>query len=516
MQQQGRTNPYQMSSGGSHHLSKIAGGVSNLSSNVIPCRFIDDETELEFIMSRMELPSIKEETQAAATESRSEGNEHGIPDLPKLEKTATFKPVLLMQNLDADYQAQDLGLEIILDKTLRKLGIWIPETTLDQDLKVDKDAMQVEIYIQLTGPNKSRLVNCNAIIKKDHGSGKYVLIKQFVHLAPMVHAGMTDMISDIDPTEVEKAMNSVSGKNVTDLLKSYGPNNESILMTLCCLKNDLPSLRAQVFALLAFVLGECNQEGINMIIRKNQVGLSALDYATVANNAKIAAFLAKVFYIFGQDVLGRDSQGNSILHMMARKGDQVAPTLNTLISITYRDHNNNGKVYPTNVKNNRHEMPIHIVSMNKHCAQHIIHLLVKDCPVSLKSQTFDGSLPIHLACQYSSDPTLLASLLYYDKSIVSAPRTDGFTPLHLVAARADIQDAKLGLIRLSEETQLRMIKILLEYGADKKAKVEDLYRPFDLLSNDRSKAKVYLSLDQESKKVNPEAQPSFSMSPLSK
>ena len=53
--------------------------------------------------------------------------------------------------------------------------------------------------------------------------------------------------------------------------------------------------------------------------KKNQVGLSALDYATMANNPKIAAFLANILYIFGQDVLGKDSEGNTILHMMARK-----------------------------------------------------------------------------------------------------------------------------------------------------------------------------------------------------
>ena len=100
----------------------------------------------------------------------------------------------------------------------------------------------------------------------------------------------------------------VASKNVTDLLKSYGPSDESLLMTLCCQKNDSPALRAQIFAFLSRVLEEANQEAINMIIKKNQVGLSALDYATMANNAKIAAFLAKMFYMFGQDVLGKDSQ----------------------------------------------------------------------------------------------------------------------------------------------------------------------------------------------------------------
>merc|ERR1712223_2280919 len=103
----------------------------------------------------------------------------------------------------------------------------------------------------------------------------------------------------------------------------------------------------------------------------------------MANNAKIAAFLAKIFYIFGQDLLCKDSQGNTILHMMARKGDMVAPTLSTLLSVHFRDHNDNKRIYTVDVKN---EMPIHIVVMNKKCAQHVVQLLVKDMPTCLKSE----------------------------------------------------------------------------------------------------------------------------------
>ena len=116
---------------------------------------------------------------------------------------------------------------------------------------------------------------------------------------------------------------------------------------------------------------------------------------------------------------------------------------------------------------------------------YVVQLLVKDMPTCLKSETDDGSLPIHLACQYSSDPTLLACLLYYDKVVVNAVRSDGFTPLHLVASRADVQDVRHGIIRWDQDTQVRMIKILLEHSADKTAKVEDWYLPVDLMNNDR-------------------------------
>ena len=61
---------------------------------------------------------------------------------------------------------------------------------------------------------------------------------------------------------------------------------------------------------------------------------------------------------------------------MARKGDMVAPTLSTLMSLHFRDHNDNRRVYTSDVKNANEQMPIHIVSMNKKCAQNIIQILV--------------------------------------------------------------------------------------------------------------------------------------------
>jgi hypothetical protein len=138
--------------------------------------------------------------------------------------------------------------------------------------------------------------------------------------------------------------------------------------------------------------------------------------------------------------------------MMARRGDMVAPTLHTLLSLHYRGHNDNKRVYASDVKNGKQQMPIHIAAMNKKCPQHVVQLLARDMPASLGSPMVDGSLPIHLACQYSSDPAYLATLLYYNKSMVNVERADGFTPLHLVASRTDDQDVRLGFIRLDEET----------------------------------------------------------------
>ena len=73
-------------------------------------------------------------------------------------------------------------------------------------MKIDVASLNSEIYIKLNGPNKTRLVNYMASIKKDHTSGKFMLNKQFVHLTPMTHAGASDLTCDIDPAELQTAM----------------------------------------------------------------------------------------------------------------------------------------------------------------------------------------------------------------------------------------------------------------------------------------------------------------------
>lgn len=484
-----RANPYQM---------PVFAGKSGKDASM--GRFIDDDTEIDFIMSRIEQPlNIPNKNTGNSAETLGE-TEKGIPDLPDLQ-SESFKPVLLMLDKDADYQVLDLGLKICLDRELKMIGIWLPETVLDDHIKVNNASLNVEIYIQLNG-HKKRLINHLASIKKDATNDKFILNNQFVQLSPMIHAGALDLICDINPAELEQATRLVNAKNITDLVKCYGPTDESLLMTFCCQKNDSPALRAQIFAFLSRVLEESNDDAIEMIIKKNSAGLSALDYATMANNAKIAAFLAEMFYIFGQDLLCKDNQGNTVLHMMARKGDMVTPTLSTLMSLHFRDHNDNRRVYTSDVQNGNQQMPIHIVSMNKKCAQNIIQILAKDMPTCMKVGTDDGSLPIHLACQYSYDPTLLATLLYYDKSVINAERGDGFTPLHLVAARGEVHDVRMGLLRLDEDTQIRMIRVLLDHGANKTATVEEAYRPVDLLNSDRFRAREYLKLNKSERKAN--------------
>ena len=102
---------------------------------------------------------------------------------------------------------------------------------------------------------------------------------------------------------------------------------------------------------------------------------------------------------------------------MARKGDSVAPTLEALLSLKFRRGIAN-KVYTGNVTNAKNFLPLHIAAMSSICPKNILRILKSDFERGFRSRTCDGSLPLHIACQYSSDPNLLATLLYYDSSAV--------------------------------------------------------------------------------------------------
>ena len=90
-------------------------------------RFIDDSLEIEFIMSRIEQPLNIPKNSGKLENTDSGAEEKGIPNLPDT-KPESFKPVVLMQDKDADYQILDLGLKIALDRDLKMIGIWLPET----------------------------------------------------------------------------------------------------------------------------------------------------------------------------------------------------------------------------------------------------------------------------------------------------------------------------------------------------------------------------------------------------
>ena len=141
---------------------------------------------------------------------------------------------------------------------------------------------------------------------------------------------------------------------------------------------------------------------------------------------------------------------------------------------------------------------------------------------------------------------MVAALLYHNRYAVNERRRDTFTPLLLVASRSDAMDKKIGLIPLDEDTQVnfcklssisiqsyawlhsqarfiypenatlfmtqillalifqvKMIRTLIEYGADLSAKVEDVlsareYTADDLVKTERYRTRSLLQCNSSS------------------
>ena len=92
---------------------------------------------LENYVYRIEQP-LNIPNEPAYQEDEAIGATAGIPELPKLDKTSCYKPMILIPNLDGEYQILNCNLKITLDPTVKQIGIWIPETVYFQTYDIEK------------------------------------------------------------------------------------------------------------------------------------------------------------------------------------------------------------------------------------------------------------------------------------------------------------------------------------------------------------------------------------------
>ena len=84
-----------------------------------------------------------------------------------------------------------------------------------------------------------------------------VVSRQFVVLKPFASeqsrpSGVEGLLAGVPEAEIAAALQLVDAKDMTDLLKTYGPNQDSMLMTLCCKRDASPTIRAQVGSWIPF------------------------------------------------------------------------------------------------------------------------------------------------------------------------------------------------------------------------------------------------------------------------
>jgi len=150
----------------------------------------------------------------------------GIPDLPKTNKVSGRKPRIIAQTMSGNYQVISCGTKVTLDPVMKKIGIWIPEMLLNDDILVNLATSSLQIFIQINGAETKQIVCFDAKIRKDHND-KNVLNRQFVNLVAMIHAGSTtvrgvsSLVDDVkqgytfdDPLLLQERFPILAGSNL--------------------------------------------------------------------------------------------------------------------------------------------------------------------------------------------------------------------------------------------------------------------------------------------------------------
>lgn len=136
-------------------------------------------------------------------------------------------------------------------------------------------------------------------------------------------------------------------------------HGDTVLMQLCCRKyaqSDAESLKTLHGQIRAFATLFCQHRPDLLFVRNTQ-DASALDLAALTDKTAVAVFLAQLYQKQCRDPNEANSQGHTVLHLLARKGDDCASTLEALLRLR------NGKgqrLFRIDVVNNGRKTPLDV------------------------------------------------------------------------------------------------------------------------------------------------------------
>uniref|UniRef100_A0A0K2U2R2 Uncharacterized protein n=1 Tax=Lepeophtheirus salmonis TaxID=72036 RepID=A0A0K2U2R2_LEPSM len=375
--------------------------------------------------------------------------------------------------------------DIDLEKKI--IGFDIPKLQIPNHIQVKDD--KIKLFIKVY-PSSIRFIEVIAEVEKDMLKGKeFNFIKsQFITFNSIKSkSGIMRIASGLSESDITSALKIVESKVDVELFKTYGPNNDTLLSMLCFSKDESPSNKAKVLALTRKILSHADLKYRSNLIFKNESDINALEFAATTNKPDIAAYIAELYYYVGEDVLCRDAEGNTLLHLLARKGDVVSPSLKALLDLTL---SNGQKMFLASVCNKIGQSPLHIAARGSNTTN-TVRILYEAYPDALTTKSINGSLPLHMVCQYSSDPTLIKIILDLNPSVVNEVCAEGYTPLHLLASRGN--KSVPNVTPMEEIYQLEAVKELISKGADCKKTVANRF-PCDLVDDDRVRVKLLLKV----------------------
>ena len=248
-------------------------------------------------------------------------------------------PVLRVQRRGQPEPSQlEAGLAWETDNQLRISSTALPEdilvTEVGQGQGREEKAEKINIYLQFD-PARTELKSFPAVIRSV-GVRKYVGPILVLLKAEISESQEERLLSLTSPEDRAAAAQLVSGKEIQQLVTGIPPHNDTVLSVLCAQKN--PSSpgqnNAQIHAVVQRLLKHEDGKMKETICKLNNNRISALEIAAITNNHAAASFLVEVIYNIIEDIDQalhllncKDSQGNTIIHLLARKGDTNIKTL---------------------------------------------------------------------------------------------------------------------------------------------------------------------------------------------
>ena len=217
----------------------------------------------------------------------------------------------------------------------------ISKTALPQDIQLlngPENEGKIQIYVKLD-PNREDMRCFLADIRCDTDPDNNSVSKYVGPIVIFLKAELSDsqeerLLASTSMEDRTAAFVLVEKKELQQLTAVLPPHGDTVLSVLCAQKNPASRAQnnAQIYAVVQRLLK--HQAGRETILRVNKNRISALEIAAITNNHLVASYLAEVIYnlIEDQDVAldilnYKDSQENTIIHLLARKGDTNINTL---------------------------------------------------------------------------------------------------------------------------------------------------------------------------------------------
>ena len=295
--------------------------------------------------------------------------------------------------------------------------------------------LQVQVYIQLN-PNSKDMKSFQADVRAEErdGCGKQLFIGPIVISLKTELAGSQEaaLLAQTTMEERTAAFNLVNAKDLSQLVCGIGPHKDTVLSVLCAQRN--PARPGQTFAQIQAVIQRLvshpDRAVKQTVFKLNNNKISAFEIAAITNNAVVACYLAEVMYNLTADtrtairILNcRDSQGNTIIHLLARKGDANHQTLAALLEMQLIDGT---KVFNITA-NSKKQFPMHIAVQNVRNQPETFRILHRHLPRSFELLDDDGMTALHYACQRTTDVELVRTVLSYKKDNINMLNRDGLS-----------------------------------------------------------------------------------------